>query len=209
MCDKVYQRKNLEIAWDRVQANRGCEGIDGQSIREFAEQVDQHLNRLGEELRAQSYQPEPVRQALIPKQGKPGAKRMLGIPSVYDSVCQQALLNRLEPIFEPVFEEASFGYRRGRSTHDAMRKVWKEIKDGREWIVDADLKDFFGSVEHGKLLELVAKRVADGLVLRLVEGMLKAESYGQGRLFPSERGTPQGDTRLGQLFQTCPRQKAL
>ena len=192
LIDKVYQRKNLERAWDRVQANRGCEGIDGQSLREFAEQVDQHLNRLGEELSTQSYQPEPVRQALIPKQGKPGEKRMLGIPSVYDRVCQQALLNRLEPIFEPVFDEASFGYRRGRSTHDALRKVWKEIKDGREWIVDADLKDFFGSVDHDKLLELVAKRVADGRVLRLVEGMLKAESYGQGCLFPSERGTPQG-----------------
>jgi RNA-directed DNA polymerase len=192
LIDKVYQRKNLERAWDRVQANRGCEGIDGQSIREFAEQVDQHLNRLGEELSTQSYQPKPVRQSLIPKQGKPGEKRMLGIPSVYDRVCQQALLNRLEPIFEPVFDEASFGYRRGRSTHDALRKVWKEIKDGREWLVDADRKDFFGSVDHDKLLELVAKRVADGRVLRLMEGMLKAESYGQGRLFPSERGTPQG-----------------
>ena len=112
LIDKVYQRKNLERAWDRVQANRGCEGIDGQSIREFAEQVDQHLNRLGEELSTQSYQPKPVRQALIPKQGKPGEKRMLGIPSVYDRVCQQALLNRLEPIFEPVFDAASFGYRR-------------------------------------------------------------------------------------------------
>jgi RNA-directed DNA polymerase len=195
LIDKVYQRKNLERAWDRVQANRGCEGIDGQSIREFAEQVDQHLNRLGEELSTQSYQPKPVRQAHIPKQGKPGEKRMLGILSVYDRVCQQALLNWLEPIFEPVFDEASFGYRRGRSTHDALRKVWKEIKDGREWRVDADLKDFFGSVDHDKLLELVAKRVADGRVLRLMEGMLKAESYGQGRLFPSERGTPQGGVR--------------
>ena len=94
--------------------------------------------------------------------------------------------------FEPVFDEASFGYRRGRSTHDALRKVWKEIKEGREWIVDADLKDFFGSVEHDKLLELVAQRVADGRVLRLMESMLKADSSGQGRLFPTERGTPQG-----------------
>jgi group II intron reverse transcriptase/maturase len=107
-------------------------------------------------------------------------------------VAQQALLNRLEPIFEAVFDEANFGYRRGRSTHDALRKIWKEIRSGREWIVDADLKDFFGSVDHDKLLELVTQRVADSRVLRLIQSMLTAGSYGKGRLFPSERGTPQG-----------------
>ena len=192
LIDKVYQRKNLEMAWERVRANRGSGGVDGQSVSKFAEQADEQLNRLQEELMAQSYQPQPVRQVQIPKAGKPGEYRMLGIPSVYDRVCQQALLNRLEPIFEPVFDEANFGYRRGRSTRDALRKVWKEIKSGREWVVDADLKDFFGSVEHDKLLALVAQRVSDGRVLRLIEAMLKAGSYGQGRLFPSERGTPQG-----------------
>jgi group II intron reverse transcriptase/maturase len=133
-----------------------------------------------------------VRQVQIPKAWKPGEFRTLGIPTVYDRVCQQALLNRLEPIFEPVFDEANFGYRRGRSTKDAMRKVWKEIQSGGEWIVDADLKDFFGSVDHEKLLTLVAQRVADGRVLRLIKAMLKAGSYGKGQLFPSERGTPQG-----------------
>ncbi len=107
-------------------------------------------------------------------------------------MCQQALLNRLEPIFEPVFDDASFGYRQGRSTKDALRKIWKEIKGGSEWIVDADLRDFFGSVDHEKLLTLVAQRVADGRVLRLIEAMLNAGSYGKGQLFPSERGTPQG-----------------
>src|SRR2546430_4014613 len=117
---------------------------------------------------------------------------MLVIPAIYDRVCQQALLNRLEPIFEPLFDDASFGYRRGRSTKDAMRKVWKEIDGGWEWIVDGDLKDFFGSVDHEKLLTLVAQRVADSRVLRLIKTMLKAGSYGQGKLFPSERGTPQG-----------------
>jgi group II intron reverse transcriptase/maturase len=117
---------------------------------------------------------------------------MLGIPAIYDRVCQQALLNRLEPIFESVFDDASFGYRRGRSTKDALRKIWKEIQSGSEWIVDADLRDFFGSVDHEKLLTLVAQKVADGRVLRLIKAMLKAGSYGKGQLFPSERGTPQG-----------------
>lgn len=192
LIDKIYQRKNLEMAWERVRANRGSGGIDGQSIRAFAEQADEELNHLQGELKEQSYRPQPVRQVPIPKAGKPGEYRLLGIPTIYDRVCQQALLNRLEPIFEPVFDDANFGYRRGRSTHDALRKVWKEIKGGREWIVDADLKDFFGSVSHEKLLALVARRISDGRVLRLVEMMLKAEKFGQGQLFPSERGTLQG-----------------
>lgn len=192
LIDKVYQRKNLEMAWERVKANRGSGGVDGQTLEGFAEQLDQHLGQLQGELKAGAYQPRPVRQVQIPKMGKPGEFRGLGIPTIYDRVCQQALLNRMEPIFEPVFDEANFGYRRGRSTKDALRKVWKEIDSGSEWIVDADLKDFFGSVDHEKLLMLVAQRVADGRVLSLIEAMLKAGSYGKGRLFPTERGTPQG-----------------
>lgn len=193
LIDKVYKQKNLEMAWESVRANRGRGGVDGQSLEEFEGQLDSQLNRLHTELREDCYQPRPVRQVQIPKAGKPGEFRTLGIPTIYDRVCQQALLNRLELIFEPVFDDANFGYRRGRSTKDALRKVWKEIQeDGREWIVDADLKDFFGSVDHEKLLTLVAQRVADGRVLRLVRAMLKAGSYGKGRLFPSERGTPQG-----------------
>ena len=192
LIDKVYKRKNLEMAWEMVKANRGSGGVDGQSLDGFAAQLDPQLDRLEGELKQNAYRPQPVRQVQIPKAGKPGEFRTLGIPTIYDRVCQQALLNRLEPIFEPVFDEANFGYRRGRSTKDAMRKVWKEIQSGREWIVDADLKDFFGSVDHAKLLALVAQRIADGRVLRLIEAMLKAGSYGRGRLFPTERGTPQG-----------------
>jgi RNA-directed DNA polymerase len=192
LIDKVYKRKNLEMAWEKVKANRGSGGVDGQSLEAFAAQLDPQLDRLQSELRDETYQPQPVRQVQIPKAGKPGEFRTLGVPTIYDRVCQQALLNRLEPIFEPVFDEANFGYRRGRSTKDAMRKVWKEIQSGREWIVDADLKDFFGSLDHGKLLTLITQRVADGRVLRLIEAMLKAGSYGQGRLFPTERGTSQG-----------------
>src|ERR1700682_3690295 len=192
LIDKVYKRKNVEMAWEKVKANRGSGGVDGQTLEAYAAQLDQQLDRLQSELKEDVYRPQPVRQVQIPKAGKPGEFRTLGIPTIYDRVCQQALLNRLEPIFEPVLDEANFGYRRGRSTKDAMRKVWKEIQSGREWIVDADLKDFFGSVEHEKLLTLVAQRIADGRVLRLIEAMLKAGSYGEGQLFPSERGTPQG-----------------
>ncbi len=142
LVDKVYQRKNLEIAWERVRANRGSGGVDGQSLETFGAQLDQELDRLHTELKQNTYRPQPVRQVPIPKPGKPGELRTLGIPTIYDRICQQALLNRLEPIFEPVFDEANFGYRRGRSTKDALRKVWREIHSGQEWIVDADLKDF-------------------------------------------------------------------
>ena len=192
LIDKVYKRKNLEMAWERVKANRGSGGVDGETLETFEAQLGQQLDRLERELKEDTYQPQPVRQHPIPKRDKPGEHRLLGIPTIYDRVCQQALLNRLEPIFEPVFDDASFGYRRGRSTKDALRKIWKEIQGGSEWIVDADLRDFFGSVDHAKLLTLVAQRVADGRVLRLIEAMLKAGSYGKGQLFPSERGTPQG-----------------
>jgi group II intron reverse transcriptase/maturase len=192
LIDKVYKRKNLEMAWEKVKKNRGSGGVDGQNLEAFEAQLDQQLDRLHRELKEETYQPLPVRQHPIPKRDKPGEYRMLGIPTIYDRVCQQALLNRLEPIFEPIFDDANFGYRRGRSTKDALRKIWKEIQCGSEWIVDADLRDFFGSAEHGKLLTLVAQRVADGRVLRLIKAMLKAGSYGKGQLYPSERGTPQG-----------------
>jgi RNA-directed DNA polymerase len=192
LVDKVYKRKNLELAWEKVRQNRGAGGIDGQSIEEFGQVLDEQLDRLHDELRKDTYRPRPVREKMIPKAGQPRQHRRLGIPTVYDRVCQQALLNRLEAIFEPVFDEANFGYRCGRSSKDALRKVWRELDSGSEWIVDADLRDFFGSVDHGKLMTLVAQRVADGRVLRLIESMLKAGCMREGQRLPTERGTPQG-----------------
>lgn len=190
--DKVSKRKNLEIAWEKVRANQGSGGVDGENIEAFEMQRELRLSDLQNALEADHYRPLPVRAVRIPKAGCSGEHRTLGIPTILDRVCEQALVNRLEPIFEPVFDDANFGYRRGRSTKDALRKVWKEIESGREWIVDADLKDFFGSVDHEKLITLVAQRVSDGRVLRLVEAMLKAGVHEQGRLFPTDRGTPQG-----------------
>jgi RNA-directed DNA polymerase len=192
LVDKVYKMKNLELAWRKVKANKGAGGIDGQSLEAFEASLEENLNRLHKELKTNTYQPQPVRQKKIPKPGKPGKFRTLGIPTIYDRVCQQALLNRLEPIFEPVFDEANFGYRKGRSPKDALRKVWAELQAGREWIVDADLKDFFGSVDHEKLMVLVHQRISDGRVLRLIEQMLKAGCYAQGKRLVTEQGTPQG-----------------
>jgi len=133
-----------------------------------------------------------VRRLEIPKRGAPGKTRPLGIPSVYDRVCQQALVNRLVPIFEKVFDPSSFGYRKGRKTGDALSKIWREVEAGNEWIVDADLKDFFGSVDHEKLLTLVGKQIADGRVLKLIQQMLEAGYEERGQKFATPRGTPQG-----------------
>src|SRR3989475_9698355 len=192
LVDKVYQPKNLRAAWEKVKANRGSGGVDGQSLKAFEQELDDNLQRLREELHTDRYRPQPVRRVNIPKAGKPGEWRPLGIPAVTDRVCQQALRNRLEPIFDPRFDDSSFGYRPGRSAKDALRKVWGEIEAGAEWIVDADLKDYFGTIDHEKLVTLVAQRVADGRVLTLIEQMLTAGYMDQGRLFPTPQGTPQG-----------------
>jgi group II intron reverse transcriptase/maturase len=192
LVDKVYKRKNLEMAWERVKRNAGAGGVDGQSVQQFEEKLHEQLERLHVELKGGTYKPLPVLQQMIPKPGQPGKYRPLGIPTIYDRVCQQALLNRLEPIFEPIFDDASYGYRRGRSTKDALRKIWNELAEGYEWIVDADLKNFFGAVEHEKLLTLVGQRVSDGRVLNLIEQMLKAGCIAEGKRLTTEQGTPQG-----------------
>ena len=206
LVDKVYKRKNLEVAWEKVKRNRGAGGVDGEDLQAFEASLEANLERLHRGLRDGNYVPQPVLQRLIPKAGQPGKFRPLGIPTIYDRVCQQALLNRLEPIFEPVFDDANFGYRRGRSAHGALRKIWGELDEGFEWVVDADLADFFGSVDHvdadladffgsvnhDKLLVLVNQRVSDGRVLGLLRQMLRAGVVVAGRKLPTERGTPQG-----------------
>ena len=177
LVDKVYKRKNLEVAWEKVKRNRGAGGVDGEDLAAFEASLDANLDRLHRELRDGKYVPQPVLRRLIPKAGQPGKFRPLGIPTIYDRVCQQALLNRLGPIFEPVFDDANYGYRQGRSTHGALRKIWRELDEGHEWVVDADLADFFGSVDHEKLLELthLAQRWLD-----LHEEIKVHEQFGVG-----------------------------
>lgn len=192
LVDKIYKRKNLEVAWERVKRNRGAGGIDGEDLVTFEANLEAHLDRLHQELKDGTYTPQPVRRHQIPKAGQPGQYRPLGIPTIYDRVAQQAMANRLAPIFEPVFDDASFGYRQGRSTKEALGKVWRELEQGDQWVVDADLSDFFGTVDHDKLLTLVNQRVSDGRVLGLLRQILKAGCVAQGGRLPTEQGTPQG-----------------
>lgn len=192
LVDKVYSRKNLALAWEAVRRNRGAAGVDRQSLADYASNLEENLERLHEELRTQTYKPQALRRVHIPKAGKKGELRPLGIPAVRDRICQQALAQRLAPIFEPDFDDSSYGYRPGRSPHDAMRKIWREVQAGRVWIVDADLKDFFGSVDHARLMPLVTRRIADGRVLKLIEQMLQAPVLEGGQVTATTRGTPQG-----------------
>lgn len=192
LIDKVYKLGNLQLAWKKVKENRGAGGIDAVSVWMFDAIAGSELEKLHRELRSDSYVPMPVRRVHIPKRGKPKERRPLGIPAIRDRVCQQALKNRLEPIFEPEFNNCSFGYRPGRTAHDALRKIWRELMDGYQWIVDADLRDYFGSVDHENLITMVAERVSDGRVLSLIRWMLKAGYVEHGKQLPTPQGTPQG-----------------
>lgn len=131
--DKVYKQKNLELAWAKVKQNKEAGGIDGENIEQFESNLLDNLKRLYQELSTQTYHPKLVKKHFIPKGRQANEFKSLCIPTFYDRVYQQVLLHRLEPIFELMFDEASFGYRTGRSTKDTLRKVWQEIKSSRAW----------------------------------------------------------------------------
>ena len=187
---QVYDRRNLRQAWERVRKNKGAGGVDGVTIARFEENLERYLDVLHRQLKEGRYRPRPVKRVEIDKPGT-SKKRPLGIPTIMDRVCQQALVQVLEPIFEPTFREASFGYRPGRSAHMAMRRIWRGLGQA-EWIVDADISDFFGSLSHELLIDLVADRVADGKVLSLIRSMLTAGALRDGVFESAVAGTPQG-----------------
>ena len=187
---QVYDRRNLRRAWERVKKNKGAGGVDGVTIARFDENLDRYLDVLHQQLKDGRYRPRPVKRVEIDKPGTT-KKRPLGIPTVMDRVCQQALVQVLEPIFEPTFREASFGYRPGRSAHMAMRRIWRQLEQA-EWVVDADISDFFGALSHELLVDLVADRVADGKVLSLIRSMLTAGALVDGVFESAVAGTPQG-----------------
>jgi retron-type reverse transcriptase len=137
---QVYDRRNLRLAWERVKKNKGAGGVDGVTIARFDEGLEHYLDVLHRQLKDGRYRPRPVKRVEIDKPGTT-KKRPLGVPTVMDRVCQQALVQVLSPIFEPAFREASFGYRPGRSAHMAMRRIWRQLGQA-EWIVDGDISDF-------------------------------------------------------------------
>jgi len=187
---QVIQRSNLAKAWWAVKANHGAAGVDHQSINQFDANADAELTQLEQELRAKTYQPQPVRRVYIPKAD--GSQRPLGIPAVRDRVVQQALRQVMEPVFEPLFLDCSFGFRPGKGALMAIDRVSAHLKQGYRWVVDCDVKGYFDSIPHEKLIDAVAEEVADGTVLRLIRAFLQAGALEDGIYSESRAGTPQG-----------------
>jgi RNA-directed DNA polymerase len=190
--DKVWQTDNLNQAILGVILNRGSAGMDGQSTGQFSRDWTRQSEQLQQELRTGSYRPQAARRVWIPKLGSTEL-RPLGIPAVRDRVVQTALLAVLEPIFERDFAEQSYGFRPGRGCLPALERVESLLQSGHTWVVDADLKAYFDTIPHERLLAQVQARIADGKVLELLQRYLKAGVMATGKGWqPSEQGTPQG-----------------
>jgi RNA-directed DNA polymerase len=191
LMDKVYSGKNLTSAWERVRANKGAAGVDHQSIEAFQANQERYLEELETRLGEDRYEAKPVKREWIPKPGS-REKRPLGIPVVKDRIVQTASRNVLEPIFEKIFAEHSYGFRPGRGCKDALRRVDTLLRTGRTWVVDADIRSYFDSIPHDKLMEDIKEQVADGRVLKLIEGYLKQGVMDGLDLWEPDKGTPQG-----------------
>ncbi len=190
LLEEVLRRENVLAAYQRVVRNGGAPGSDGMTVDDLMAYCRKHWARIREELLGGTYEPQPVRKVEIPKPD--GGVRTLGIPTVLDRMIQQALLQVLQPIFDPTFSESSFGYRPGRDAQQAVRSAREKIAAGHRWVVDLDLEKFFDRVNHDVLMARVARRVKDKRVLRLMRRYLRAGLMEGGLVSPRMEGTPQG-----------------
>lgn len=191
LIDKVYAPANLFASYAKVSANGGAAGVDHVTVEDFTQRLARNLERLAAQLKDDSYRPQAVRRAEIPKPGS-AETRPLGIPTVRDRVVQGAVRQVLEPIFERQFAEHSYGFRPGRGCKDALRRVDRLLKQGCRYVVDVDLKSYFDTIPHDKLLDEVRKHVGDGRMLALIEAFLKADIFDGLRHWTPESGAPQG-----------------
>lgn len=188
--EEVVRKENLKKALKRVCANKGSPGIDGRTLGELKEYLKTHWPNIREQLLSGQYNPQPVKQVLIPKPG--GGIRMLGIPTALDRFIQEALLQVLSPIYDPEFSPHSYGFRPGRNAHQAVRQAKKYIEEGYEWVVDIDLEKCFDLINHDTLMGRIAKRISDKRILRLIRRYLQVGIMVHGAVQERYEGTPQG-----------------
>ena len=191
LMEQVVRRENLLVAYRRVKRNGGAPGVDGMTVDDLGDYCRKHWPRHREELLSGTYAPSAVLRVEIPKPGGKGT-RMLGIPTVLDRMIQQALLQVLQPLFDPTFSDASFGFRPGRSAHGAILRAREHMNAGRRFVVDMDLEKFFDRVNHDVLMARVTRRVKDKRVLGLIRRYLQAGMMEGGLVSPRTQGTPQG-----------------
>lgn len=191
LMEAVVERENMLKAYRRVVGNKGAAGVDGMSVEELKPYLEAHWEHNKEELLEGLYQPQPVRRVEIAKAGGLG-KRKLGIPTVMDRLIQQALHQVLNPLFDPYFSEHSYGFRPGRSAHQALCRAKEQVADGKRWVVDLDLEKFFDRVHHDVLMSRVARKVGDKRVLGLIRRYLQAGIMEGGLESQPTMGTPQG-----------------
>ena len=190
LMEEVCERENCKRALARVKANRGSAGVDGRTVQQLPGFLKQHWPAIREQLLNGTYEPQPVRRVEIPKPD--GGKRKLGIPTVLDRFIQQAVMQVLRDSWDGTFSDHSYGFRPGRSAHQAVEQAQQYIAEGCRWVVDLDLEKFFDRVNHDKLMARIAERVSDKRILKLIRAFLRAGVMEDGLVSPVDEGTPQG-----------------
>lgn len=190
LLEKILDKENLNKAYKHVKANKGAPGVDGVTVDEAYENITQKKEKWLHQIRKRTYKPQPVRRVQIPKEN--GKIRNLGIPTVFDRIIQQSIVQVLSPIFEEQFSKTSYGFRPGRCCENAIVKALEYLNDGYEWIVDIDLERFFDTVDQDRLINIIMRTIKDGDVVSLIRKYLSAGVMDKGIIKATEKGTPQG-----------------
>ncbi|GAE48430.1 group II intron reverse transcriptase/maturase [Mesobacillus boroniphilus] len=190
LMDKIWSFQNLELAFQDVKKNRGSHGVDNVTIKEFNLELEHNLRVLQRSLKDKSYRARPVRRVYIPKAD--GTQRPLGIPTVSDRVVQAAVKRKLEPIFEKKFLDCSYGFRPNRSAHMAIENIRKDLMEGYTFVIDDDIKTYFDTIPHEKLIQLIREEMVDRSVISLILQFLQSGILEDGVMHESKHGSPQG-----------------